>query len=428
MNPVAQSRADAARTVRAVCQGRSLETALRTSDSFARALVFGVLREMRLLEALMTPLLARPLNRDSDIHALILCGLHQLRAMQVAPHAAISETVNACALLGQERAQGLVNAVLRRYQRETAALEAGLPKDAPTRHSYPHWLAARIAADWGEQAESVFVAGNQQGPLTLRANRRKGGRAVALAALQAAGIAAHTIEAAPDALRLETARPVEKIPGFAEGQVSVQDAAAQLALDLLDLREGLRVLDACAAPGGKSAHLLESGDVELTALDRDGSRLARTQETLNRLGLQAQLVQGDATQPSRWWDGRAFDRILLDAPCSGTGVIRRHPDIKWLRRESDIQTLAHTQTRMLQALWPLLAPGGRLVYAVCSILREEGESVVRSFLRSQPGAKPLAFNAAWGEACTPGRRIAPGGDFDGFYYAVLTKPQVPQAG
>lgn len=423
------ARAGAARCVAAVLAGHSLDDALLAhgaaepaDGSLLRAIAYGVLREHRLLDALCAALLQRPLRGEPELQALLACGLYQLRAMRVPPHAAVAETVAAAAMLGKPWAKGLVNAVLRRYQRERAALDAALPQEPQVQLSYPDWLAGAVRADWPQAWLPVLAAGNQPGPLALRANRRQGGRDACLASLAAAGLAAHTVDAAADAVVLEAPVAVEQIPGFESGAVSVQDASAQLAAGLLLAEPGQRVLDACAAPGGKAAHLLERCDgLELTAIDVDAARLERVRQTLQRLHLAARLRVADAAQANVWWDGKPFDRILLDAPCSGTGVIRRHPDIKWLRRAADIPRMAAQQQRLLRALWPLLAPGGVLLYATCSILRAEGEDVVRQFLAAQADAREAVIEAGWGERCAVGRRIAPGGDFDGFYYARLQR-------
>jgi 16S rRNA (cytosine967-C5)-methyltransferase len=429
----AKVRVEAACVVARVMSGTNLDDALARADtsgmlppqiSMLRALSYGVVREHSLLSGLLARMMETPLNNEPELHALMLCGLHQLRSMRVATHAAVNETVEAVAVLGKDKLRGLVNAVLRRYQRERPALEALLSTHPGKQYSYPGWLSDQIQADWPQNWQAILAAGNEQGPLTLRVNRRRVSRDVYLRRLDAEGIAASAVPYADDAVMLDSPRPVDQIPHFSDGAVSVQDAAAQLAADLLDAQPGMRVLDACSAPGGKAAHLLERIDhLDLLALDHDSERLKRVADTLGRLKLDAQLVRGDASDTRKWWDHNYFDRILLDAPCSGSGVIRRHPDIKWLRRHTDIAQLAAVQLRMLNALWPLLAPGGVLLYATCSILRAEGESVVKSFLKSEPGAKHVPIAADWGEACAVGRRIAPGGAFDGFYYAKLLKPQ-----
>lgn len=410
--------------------GQNLDQALAAADesglsaqnrSLLRAMAYGVVREHALLLALARHLLDKPLQKQPELEALLLLGIYQLRGMRMPPHAAVSETVNAAALLGSPRATGLVNAVLRRYQRESAALEDALPQDPALRFSHPPWLVEALRRDWPQRWREILSANNAPGPLALRVNRRRSSREAFLEKLKAAGIPAHAVPAAADALVLEEALPVDQIPGFAEGEVSVQDPAAQLSADLLDLEPGLRTLDACAAPGGKTTHLLERHALELMALDSDAQRLKRVTENLSRLGLSATLQMGDATKPESWWDNKPYERILLDAPCSGTGVIRRHPDIKWLRRADDIPRMADLQQRLLDALWPLLAPRGTLLYSVCSVLRAEGAEIVAGFLAGHADAAAVAIDADWGEASGAGRRLAPGGDFDGFFFAKLRK-------
>lgn len=430
----ADSRAAATRTITACLGGASLDDAfarlpatLTARDAaFAKTLAYGVLRDHRLLSWLLSQLLEKPLPATSAVHALMAVGLHQLRSLGTPPHAAVGETVNATQALGIPKVRGLVNAILRRYQREAAALEERVPADPALRHSYPDWLAQAVWRDWGEQHPVVLEAGNQPAPMTLRVNRQRGSRDDYGTRLEAAGIGSSTLPSAPDALRLDEPCAVERLPGFADGAVSVQDASAQLAISLLELRPRQRVLDACAAPGGKTAQALErQPEIFLTALDKDPRRLQRVRQNLDRLGLSCVGFAADAADTASWWNGEMFDRILLDAPCSGSGVIRRHPDIKWLRRVEDIPKLAAQQTRLLEALWPTLAPGGVLVYATCSILRAEGEEVVRSFLVKTPDAHEKKIEANWGEARSVGRRIAPGAlnefDGDGFYYARLVK-------
>lgn len=423
-------RARAALGVAAVLKGANLDDALAPHSaglsgpdtSLLRAIAYGVVREYRLLVALSGLLLQKPLRDEPEVQALLACGLYQLRSMRVPPHAAVGETVDAAAAMDKPWAKGLVNAVLRRYQRERAAIDGALPVNAGIRQSYPDWLVAAVKADWPDSWRTVLAGGNEPGPLTLRVNRRLLGREAYLAELAAAGIEAEAVALAADAVRLASAMPVEEIPGFAEGRVSVQDASAQLAADLLEARPGQRVLDACCAPGGKTAHLLERiPDLDLLALDSDAQRLQRVTENLRRSQVHARVEAADAAKPTVWWDGSPFDRILLDAPCSGTGVIRRHPDIKWLRRDTDLPRMAELQQRLLRALWPLLAPGGVLLYATCSVLKAEGEAVLSEFLGSHADARELPIAAEWGEARGIGRRIAPGGAFDGFYYARLTK-------
>ncbi|MFA5938245.1 MAG: 16S rRNA (cytosine(967)-C(5))-methyltransferase RsmB [Sinimarinibacterium sp.] len=422
-------RAIAARAISAVLRGRSLDDALQPATrlklpadaAMVRLLAYGVLRELSMLQWLSGRLLDKPLAADDEVAALILVGLHQLRTLKTPAHAAIHETVEGVEMLKRPQAHGLVNAVLRRYAREAATLEQRPPTDPAIRYSHPIWFVDKLRQDWPQQWEAILQANNLQGPLTLRVNRRRLTRDDYLKRLAEMNIGARAHPHAPDAVTLTEARSVEKVPGFNSGQVSVQDPSAQLAADLLDLKPGLRVLDACAAPGGKTAHMLERADLDVHALDSDPQRLLRIDENLSRLNLQAQVVAGDAGEPARWWDRKPYDRILLDAPCSGTGVIRRHPDIKWLRRDTDIVSLQQQQLRLLKALWPLLKPGGRLVYATCSVLRDEGDEIASRFRLLGENLRVVPITGAWGEASAYGRRIAPGEAGDGFYYAVLEK-------
>jgi 16S rRNA (cytosine967-C5)-methyltransferase len=427
------ARSAAAKVIHQVLgEGRSLAGALPPAlasvppadRGLTQELCYGTLRWAPRLEALAGRLLEKPLRaRDGDVHALLLAGLYQLLYLNVPPHAAVSLTVEATARLKKEWARGLLNGVLRRLQREQEALLAAVDAGDTAALAHPAWLLGRLAQDWPEHWRDIAAANNVRPPMTLRVNRLHGSREQYLERLHQAGIDAGAAAHAPDAVTLETPLTVEALPGFAAGEVSVQDAAAQLAAGLLQLAPGLRVLDACAAPGGKTGHILETcPEVELLALDSEAERLKRVEENLMRLGLQAQLRAGDAGDPQAWWDGRPFDRILLDAPCSGSGVIRRHPDIKSLRRPEDITTLAAQQARLLHALWPLLAPGGILVYATCSILAAENAGQVTAFLRDEAQAAELPLATAWGQAVAAGRQILPGENgMDGFYYAVLRK-------
>ncbi len=430
----ANVRAAAAQAVAAVMSGSNLDDALAavnasfsTADaSLLKALAYGVVREWSALNWFAAQMMQKPLREEPLVSALLACGIYQLRSMRVPAHAAVAETVAATEVLGKPWAKGLINALLRRYQREQAALDKALPPEPAIRLSYPDWLVHAVKRDWPGGWRSVLAGGNAQGPLTLRVNRRHGTRESYLDELAAAGLKGHVPNCAADAVVLADAIPVDRIPGFAVGRVSVQDVSAQLAADLLQAEPGMRVLDACAAPGGKSAHLLErTDDLDLIAIDAVASRFVRMRENLSRLGLDAMLLTADASKPAEWWLGKKFDRILIDAPCSGAGVIRRHPDIKWLRRESDIPAMADLQGRLLRALWPLLKPQGVMVYAVCSILKAEGEDVARWFMAQHSDAVEMEIEPAtgveWGEDCGLGRRIAPGGDFDGFYYVRFVK-------
>lgn len=405
------------RSLDALLAGPAMDELSGADAALARLLAYGTLRTHRRLGALLAPRLKR--RPQPVLDALLRVGLYQLEATRVPPHAAVHATVAATRTLGLAKARGLVNAVLRGHQRAPTVLE-----DEPRAlaYSYPDWLAERIATDWGDAAEHVLAAGNERAPMHVRVNRRRAARDSLLAEWQAAGLDAAPLVFCDEGATLAEPMPAEQLPGFAEGRVSIQDGAAQLATALVAPRDGERVLDACAAPGNKSAHLLEAADITLTALDIDAARLATLSATLERLGLAADTCVGDAGTPYDWWDGKSYDRILLDAPCSGTGVIRRHPDIKWLRREADIAAAARRQRMLLDTLWPLLAPGGRLVYATCSILAAEGDEVVSAFVAEQSDAALIPINTDWGHATPAGRRIAPGDDgFDGFYYTVLEK-------
>jgi 16S rRNA (cytosine967-C5)-methyltransferase len=392
--------------------------------ALAQELCYGTLRWWHRLDALLAQLLDKPLrSKDSDIHCLLLCGLYQLEYMDIPPHAAVSETVAVTAALKKGWAKGLVNAVLRRFQREREELEHQLSGDPEARYAHPQWLIDALYTAWPEQWQEILEANNRRPPMTLRSARNHQSRDVYLEQLQQVGIEAKPNPHAPDALTLRRPQDVESLPGFAEGRVSVQDGAAQLAANLLQHQPGMRVLDACAAPGGKTGHILEiCSDIELIALDIEEKRLKRVADNMARLQLQATLVSGDAAKPGSWWDGRPFDRILLDAPCSASGVIRRHPDIKLLRRPEDIANLVTLQAAILDAMWPLLKPGGMLVYATCSVLPQENSVQLEAFLKRHHDAQERVIMAGWGRGTTVGRQILPDQDgMDGFYYACIEK-------
>jgi len=427
------ARAAAARILVAVVgDGQSLSAALpiallalpASDRGLTQELCYGVLRFYPRLAQITGDLLHKPLKRkDLDVQQLILIGLYQLIYLNIPAHAAVAETVAAARLLGKDWAAGLVNALLRGFQRETERHLAQADLDPTARSAHPHWWLTQLQSDWPTHWQEILAANNQRPPMTLRVNAQRQSRDAYQALLKAEGIIAQQVTAAPNALTLDTPVDVGRLPGFADGLVSVQDAAAQLAAPLLELAPGQRVLDACAAPGGKSCHILECEPrVQLLALDSDAQRLTRVRDTLQRLHLVAELRQGDAGQPNAWWDGKPFERILLDAPCSGSGVIRRHPDIKLLRTAQDIGTLAQQQRALLAALWPLLAPGGILLYATCSVLQAENRHNLVAFLAQRPDAREYAINANWGHEQTPGRQILPGEyGMDGFYYARLMK-------
>jgi 16S rRNA (cytosine967-C5)-methyltransferase len=368
-------------------------------------------------------LLEKPLRqKEPVVHALLVLGLVQLEVLQLQDYAAVAATVEATRRLKKPRLAGLVNAVLRRWQRERTTLLAELDANPRTRHAHPAWLAAAIERDWPQQAEAVMAANNHEPPLMLRVNRTRSARGPLIEQLRAAGHEATPHPWLADALVLPHSTDVTRLPGFEDGAFAVQDGAAQVAADLAALHDGQRVLDACAAPGGKACHLRERAAVDLTALEYDPQRADRIRQNLQRLRLDARLVIGDAGAPAGWWDRRPFDRILIDAPCSATGVLRRRPDVRLHRRERDIPALVAQQRRILGALWPLLAPGGRLLYITCSLLRAENEAIVGELLASQADAQAVPFTLPVGQAAAVGWQILPGdGDLDGMYYAVLEK-------
>jgi 16S rRNA (cytosine967-C5)-methyltransferase len=442
----AEIRARAARIVSQVAdQGRSLDALLPAAGGSAqergltRTLVYGTVRWHIRLIAVLAKLSSRPpADLDPELRALLLVGLFQLLHSDIAAHAAVAETVEATRALKQPKAAGFVNAILRRCQRETAviteAIESGeLDRDGAVCTAHPHWFVQMLASDRPQTYRQILDANNAHPPMWLRVNRQHATAHEYVQRLSEAGQIAHLGSCSPEAVRLEVPTDVRNLPGFSQGHVSVQDAAAQLAAHLLAPQPGERVLDACAAPGGKTCHLLELEPQirELVALDISSQRLRKVEENLLRLNLQATLITGDASEPDTWWDGRAFNRILLDVPCSATGVMRRHPDIKLLRRAADIDDLAQRQAALLSAMWPLLAPGGRLLYASCSALRQENAAVVAAFLKAHadaqdctaaelaarlPGADQLAPYAGPGYAIPAGEA-----QMDGFYYACLDK-------
>jgi 16S rRNA (cytosine967-C5)-methyltransferase len=394
--------------------------------AFARHLAFGVLRWLSALEWLAGQLLKRPLRRrDRDIERLVLLGLLQLWKDRGAAHAAINETAECARQIGKPWAVGVVNAVLRRYQREEDAWLERLGH-CDQRYAHPEWLLAALRADWPDDWAAIVEANNQPAPLWLRVSRRYRPED----SLQALADAGYTLERHPvtgSAVKISPAAPVDELPGFARGHISVQDPAAQLAAELLDVKRPCRVLDACAAPGGKTSHILEQAPTcDLTALDLSAGRLDRVRENLQRCGLgeggQVHLLAADAADPAAWWDGQAFERILLDAPCSATGVIRRHPDIKWLRSAGQVSEAAEKQAVLLERLWPLLSAGGMLLYATCSVLQQENRDQIRRFLDCRKDAELSAIPDGWGRETGYGRQILPGElDMDGFFYARLRK-------
>lgn len=430
----ANTRAVAARVVAAVLKGQSLSQALppgldqvaAADRSLLQQLCYGTLRDALRLQALLKRLLDKPLReRDIDIEALLLLGLYQLEGSRIPDHAAVATTVDASAHLQKPWARGLTNAILRRFLRERDELTVTL--NAAEASAHPEWLLARLEAQWPKQVTAIVTANNCQPPMTLRVNARLTTRAAYLKALAEEGIDARAGLLAPQAVYLDTGIDVHALPGFAEGRVSVQDEAAQLAALLMGAQPGERILDACAAPGGKACHLLElQPDIaKLVAMDIDAGRLARVRDNLKRLKLDAQCIEGDGRQPPASVAGASFDRILVDAPCSASGVIRRHPDIKLLRREADIAQLQCQQIEILHGLWPLLRPGGVLLYVTCSLLQEENAHVIDAFVerQSSPQPLPLPLTVTWGEPAGCGRQLLPAtGGSDGMFFALLQKP------
>lgn len=432
MKPGATVRATAAQVLAAVMRGETLDRALESQidrlphrdQPLCREICFGTLRQYPRLNALLAQLLAKPIRaKDSDIKALALAGLYQLSAMRIPAHAAVSATVDAATLLRKRQTSGLLNAVLRRFQREEATLLEALCDAEIAAH--PLWLWEALEQHWPAQREQITQANNSHPPMTLRVNLSRIDRESYLAQLEKAGIAAKAGKLSDAAITLEQPVDVAALPGFSDGLCSVQDEGAQVAARLLAPQPGERILDACAAPGGKSCHILEQQPLpgSFTAMDISAERLVRVQENLERLGLQAKLLVGDGAQPPQTLAQEApFDAILLDVPCSATGVIRRHPDIKLLRRADDAQGFAQQQRALLDGLWPLLAPGGRLLYVTCSILPEENSHVVAAFLKKQTDAREESLVLHGAHACAHGQQLLPVPEgSDGLYFALLRK-------
>lgn len=428
-------RVVAAQALERIVRGESLRAAFAASSiklvdardrSLLSNLLFEAARWWLRYAAAVTLLLQRPLAaRETQAQALLVLGLVQLDVLLLPQYAAVAATVEAMRSIGRPQFAALANALMRRWLRERDTLVAALDVDTVTRSAHPRWMLDTFEADWPAHADAIVHANNIQAPLWLRANLRKTSRDALLARWRSAGIEARAAAQLDQAIIIAHSTDVTRLPGFVEGEFSVQDGAAQFAASLLDARSGERVLDACAAPGGKSAHILEHSDAKLLALDSDANRLPRLRENLARLGLQAEVAVGDATRPDDWWDKIPFDRILIDAPCSATGIIRRQPDIKLHRREDDLASLTAMQQRLLEALWPLLALGGRLVYATCSVLQAENSEQIAQFEATRRDARRLSLAPpGWHDVRGFGAQNLPG-EFamDGFFYAVLEKVQ-----
>ncbi len=415
-----------------LCHGRSLRHCLDThsplpegrDDALKKEICYGVLRRLRPLQRVLDTLLHRPLApKDADLRVALLIGLYQLMYTRVSAHAAVATSAALGSHLGNPKATALINAVLRSFLRRRRELSGPIARAERPEHSHPRWLVTALRRAWPSRWREILSANDARPPMTLRVNARRTGRAEYLERLRARGIGANAAPHCDHGITLAQPANVTDLPGFLAGEVSVQDAAAQLAAPLLDPAPDARVLDACAAPGGKSAHLLEvNPQLRLVALDIDRERTQRLESTLARLDLTATVRCADAGEAAQWWDGLPYQRILLDAPCTATGVIRRHPDLKWLRRPEDAARLASRQLGLLASLWPLLARGGALLYATCSVLPTENDDVVTRFLADHPDAKPGAIDAVWGIATRHGRQIFPGEEaMDGFFYARLVK-------
>lgn len=409
------------------CLEPQLEPVAPNERALARELAFGTLRWQPRLARVLERLLERPLRRRQQrVAALAWVGLYQLTELGTPAHVAVSQTVAAAPAMGIDWARGLLNAVLRGWTRRGAGIADALADDPVWRHAHPAWWIAAVRAAWPDHWQALLEAANRRPPMTLRVNRRRTDRDTMQARLAAAGLEGRPVDGVPEALRLAAPVPVDRLPGFREGLVSVQDAAAQLAAGLLALAPGQRVLDACAAPGGKTGHLCERepGLAEVVALDRDRYRLQALAADMRRLGHRVTARVADAADPASWWDGAPFDRILLDAPCTGSGVVRRHPDIPLTRRADDLRQLGERQLALLEALWPLLAPGGRLLFVTCSLFPGDSTEPLQRFLAAHPEARQEPLPAPPGISHHGGLQTLPlDEDFDGFFHALLARAQ-----
>jgi len=413
----------AAQAIGQVLGGRNLTQALENlwrlhpqltpqQRAITQDLSYGVLRHYGQLQALLEQLLERRLE-DESVRCLLLAALYQLEHGKASAYAVVDHAVKAAVKMKKAWAKGLVNAVLRNFLRRRETLFEAIADNEVARYSYPQWWIEKLKQDYLAVWPAILEAGNRHPPLTLRVNRRRVSSAEYLHKLEDLAIGAHPL--GTSAIMLDQPVPVEKLPGFLEGDVSVQDYGAQFAAQLLDVHDGMRVLDACCAPGGKTGHVLETADVTMTAVDSDETRLARTRSNLDRLGLSARLVAGDSGNPDTWWDGQPFDRILADVPCSASGIVRRHVDIKWLRREADLSSFTSQQAQILRGLWRTLANGGKLLYVTCSIFIEENQRQIDAFLAEQADARQLPL------AELRDGQLLPSADHDGFFYALLQK-------
>jgi 16S rRNA (cytosine967-C5)-methyltransferase len=402
-----------------------LSTLAPRDRALAQEISYGVVRWYHRFDAILGRLLHRPMAAaDSDVRALILAAIHEIVNLRTPDHAAVSEAVEGVRALGKPWAASFVNAILRRFLRERERLFEAADAEPVSRYSHPGWLIEALRHDWPGQWERIIACNNERPPLDIRVNLLRCTRDEYVRRLTAVNIPARICTLSPGGLRLDRAVNVDELPGFDQGMVTVQDLGAQLAAPLLDARPAHRVLDACAAPGGKASHVLETcpGIAELVAVDRGMGRVRMLADSLRRLGMSATVIDGDASRPGQWWDGRSFDRILLDAPCSATGVIRRHPDVKLLRTGERLAPLERLQSELLQSLWPMLAPGGRLLYVTCSLLHRENDGQIEKFAVAHKDVRVLPIEAAWGCATHLGRQALPSiDDTDGFYHALLER-------
>jgi 16S rRNA (cytosine967-C5)-methyltransferase len=424
MTALATALRDSARVVARVAAGASLaveferfvEGEAETSRAALIDLTHGTLRRYGRVQGVVRQLSRRE-RGDPLVEALLWCCLYAFESGRYADYTIVDQAVRACAALERWSAKGYVNAVLRGYLRQRASLEARLRGEPEARYQHPRWWVEALQAAYPEKWEDVLAAGNSHPPMCLRVNQRRSGVAAYEEKLAAQGIAARIV--GDTALLVAQPMPVDRLPGFGAGEVSIQDAGAQRAAPCLELRSGLRVLDACAAPGGKAGHILELADVELTALETDSARCARLERNLARLGLRANVLNADCTRIDSWWDGRPYDRVLADVPCSGSGIVRRHPDIKWLRRHADLAAFALRQAEILDALWQVLRADGKLLYATCSVFPQENDAVIDAFVARQraPGARAVRLPLGDGAAA----QGLPDAERDGFYYALVHK-------
>ena len=419
----------AATAIAAVFAGRNLDAALAAcwrshpdlagpSRGAVQDLAYGALRRYGRGDFLLNRLLREPL-KEARLRALLLAALYRLDARPEDGHTTVDQAVAAAALIGRGRFKALANALLRSYLRRRPELEAAADADPLARHQHPLWWIAALRENYPAQWQDILAAGNARPPLSLRVNRRRSDVAACLAAFAAAGIAARALD--ESAILVDKPVPVERLPGFGEGLLSVQDWGAQRAAVLLGAGDGMRVLDACAAPGGKSAHILELADADLLALDADAGRTARIAENLGRLGLAAAIRTADCRKTDDWWDGRPFERILADVPCSASGVVRRHPDIKWLRREADLAGFGRTQAEIADALWRVLAPGGRMLYCTCSLFPQENAQQVAALAARHADALLVPIGTGGAPQGQTGWQLVPQAEHDGFFYALLQK-------